>query len=83
MGALLDKQFSFKEHVDYTVGRAKSVITWIKRLFETFVLPVVIIEYAICELKIWSPPKFDIDIRKIESIQKQLLIYAFRKFNWN
>ena len=49
----------------------------IKRLFETFVLPIL--EYA---SQIWSP-KFKNSVKKIESIQKQFLIYALRKFHWH
>jgi hypothetical protein len=89
LGILLDEKFTFKDHIDYTVSKAKSVLTWvkrfsyefddpwvIKRLFETFVIPII--EYG---SQIWSP-KFKNDIKKIESIQKQFLIFALRKFRW-
>ena len=75
--------------MEYTIGRAKSVLVWIKRfsyefddpwvikrIFETFVIPIT--EYG---SQVWSP-KYNIDIAKIESVQKQFLIYAFRKFDW-
>lgn len=42
----------------------------------TFVLPIV--EYA---SQIWSP-SFEYQIVNIESIQKQFLLYALRKFKW-
>lgn len=53
LGILLDKKLTFKNHMDYTIGRAKSVLVWIKRfsyefydrvikrIFESFVIPII------------------------------------------
>lgn len=51
---ILDERLSFKQHLDFVIGRAKSVLAWIKRfsyefddpwvvkrLFEAFALPVL------------------------------------------
>lgn len=86
---LLDEKLKFKNHISFIINKAKSILAWIKRfsyefddpwiikrLFETFVQPIL--EYA---SQIWSP-KFKNTIVKIESIQKQFLLYALRKFKW-
>lgn len=90
LGVLLDEKMNFKNHMNFIINKAKSILAWvkrysyefddpwvIKRIYETFVLPII--EYA---SQVWSP-KFVCDIKKIESIQKQFLIYALRKFKWN
>lgn len=61
LGIILDKKFRFKDHIDYMIGKAKSVLVWIKRfsyefndpwiikrLFETFV--ITILEYGTLNL---------------------------------
>lgn len=75
--------------MNFVINKAKSVLVWIKRfsyefddpwvvkrLFETFVIPII--EYG---TQIWSPTA-ECDKVKIESIQKQFLLYALRKFDW-
>lgn len=70
-------------------AKAKSRLAWIKyfgrefedpwtlkRLFFTFVLPII--EYG---SQIWNPYTTE-KIHKIESIQKQFLLYALRKLKW-
>lgn len=47
-----------------------------KKLFMTFVLPIL--EYA---AQIWSPHQKG-QIKSIESVQKQFLLFALRKFKW-
>lgn len=89
LGILLDNKLSYKSHINYVIGKAKSILGWIKRysyefddpwiikrLFETFVLPIL--EYA---SHIWSPTA-QVDCIRIESLQKQFLLYALRKFGW-
>lgn len=89
LGVLLDSKLIFKYHINFIVSKAKSILAWIKRysyefndpwiiktLFETFVLPIL--EYA---SHIWYPTN-KCDIIRIESIQKQFLLYALRKFHW-
>lgn len=89
LGVLLDEKLNFKSHISYIVSKAKSTLAWIKRfsyefedpwvikrLFESFVLPIV--EYA---AQMWSP-HFENTTIKLESIQKQFLLFALRKFEW-
>lgn len=89
LGVILDEKLTFKHHIDHVVSRAKSVLSWIKRfafyfddpyvikkLYITYVLPVV--EYA---SQIWSP-QFQNQIARIESIQKQFLLFALRSLKW-
>lgn len=89
LGILLDEKLTYKCHINFIVSKAKSILAWIKRysyefddpwivkrLFETFVLPII--EYA---SHIWSP-SVKSDIIRIESIQKQFLLFALRKFQW-
>lgn len=90
LGVLLDEKLNFKNHINYIISKAKSTLAWIKRfsyefedpwvikrIFETFVLPIL--EYA---SQIWAP-KFKNTTVKIESIQKQFLLFALRKFHWH
>lgn len=89
LGVILDRSLSFKNHIELISTRAKSRLAWIKRfskefndpwvikkLYMTFVLPII--EYA---SQIWSPI-FNYQIGCIESVQKQFLLYALRKFKW-
>lgn len=89
LGVILDRKLSFTSHFDYIVLKAKSRLAWIKRfsyefddpwvikrLFTTFVSPIL--EYA---SQIWSP-QFKVHTLRIESIQKQFLLFALRKFHW-
>lgn len=89
LGVLLDSKLTYKNHLDYIISKAKSILAWIKRysyefddpwvikkLFDTFVIPIL--EYA---SHVWSPTA-KCDIVRIESIQKQFLIFALRKFRW-
>lgn len=90
LGVILNERLTFNSHINHIVSKAKSRLAWIKRyskefddpwiikrLYETFVLPIV--EYA---SPIWAP-EYKNHINKIESIQKQFLIFSFRKFKWS
>lgn len=89
LGIIMNNKMTFNNHIEYAISKAKSRLTWIKRysrefddpwaikrLYETFVLPLV--EYGSV---IWSPTA-QTQSNKIESIQKQFLIFALRKFKW-
>lgn len=89
LGVILDHKLSFSNHIEFITTRAKSRLAWIRRfskefndpwvikkLFFTFVLPIL--EYA---SQVWSP-KTSNYIKDIESIQKQFLLFALRKFQW-
>lgn len=89
LGIILDRNLNFKSHIEYIVTKAKSRLAWVRRfskefddpwvtkkLFMTFVLPIL--EYA---SQIWAP-NYEYQIRNLESIQKQFLLFALRKFKW-
>lgn len=83
LGVILERDLSFRSHIEYITTRAKSRLAWvrrfskdfndpwvIKRLFMTFVLPIV--EYA---SQIWTPI-YDYQTTNIESVQKQFLLFV-------
>jgi hypothetical protein len=76
--------------MDTTISKANSMFGLIKRFTREFNYPYVckslycslvrsVIEYGSI---IWMP-QYDIDIRRIESLQKQFLIFCLRGLNWN
>lgn len=90
LGIILDEKLSFKNHIDYVTNKAKSRLAWVKhfakefndpwvlkKLFNTYVLPII--EYGII---VWFPKQLYL-ISKIESVQKQFLLYALRSLKWN
>lgn len=85
----MDEKLKFNNHIEHIITKAKSRLVWVKRfsrefddpwainrLYYTFVLPII--EYA---SPIWSPNGITLT-KNIESIQKQFLIFAIRKFKW-
>jgi len=89
LGIILDTNLTFSEHIEYITAKAKSRLAWIKhfgrefedpwtikKLYSTFVMPIIE-----CGSQVWNPHTAD-KITKIESIQKQFLLYALRKLNW-
>ncbi|XP_055307195.1 uncharacterized protein LOC129571418 [Sitodiplosis mosellana] len=89
LGVVLDEKMNFDAHIEYITARAKSRLAWIKRfgrefddpwtikrLFFTFVLPII--EYG---SQIWNPYTNE-KIARIESVQKQFLLFALRKMKW-
>lgn len=89
LGVILDQNLSFANHIEYITTKSKSRLAWVRRfsrefddpwvikqLYMTFVAPIL--EYA---SQIWSPLQL-YQIKKIESIQKQFLLFALRKFKW-
>lgn len=89
LGVILERDLSFKSHIEHIITKAKSRLAWIRRyskefndpwiikkLYMTFVLPIL--EYA---SQIWCPNQSS-QITKLESIQKQFLLFALRKFKW-
>jgi len=90
LGVILDEKLNFEAHIELITAKARSLLGWIKRfgrefedpwtikrLFFTFVIPVI--EYA---SQIWTPHTAE-KIARIESIQKQFLLYALRKLKWS
>lgn len=89
LGVILDERLNFKAHIDFIINKAKSRLAWLKRfsrefldpwtikkLFFTFVIPIL--EYG---SQIWNTYYID-QTKRIESVQKQFLLYALRRFNW-
>jgi Reverse transcriptase (RNA-dependent DNA polymerase) len=85
LGVILDSKLNFKKQIDKVVASGKTILGFVKRrakefqdpyltkqLFNTLVLPVI--EYV---SPIWAPYR-DVDIKRIESIQKQFLLFALR-----
>lgn len=89
LGVILDHKLNFNSHIEFVTAKAKSRLAWIKRfgyefedpwtlkkLFLTFILPIV--EYA---SQVWNPYTAE-KINRVESIQKQFLLFALRKMKW-
>lgn len=86
LGVLLDNKLSFKQHIDKMISRANKVLGFIKRrakefnntwvtkaLYCSLVRPIL--EYA---CPIWDP-YYQCHTNRIESIQKQFLLFALRE----
>lgn len=89
LGVILDSKLTFVEHYNSIINKANSMLGFIKRfsnnfqdpytiklLYTTYVRPIL--EY--CHL-VWNPYHV-VHEERIESVQKQFLLYALRKFNW-
>ena len=89
LGVILDSKMTFTEHFNVIIHKANNMLCFIKRfsynfndpytiktLFISFVRPIL--EY--CSI-VWSPHQI-IHAERIESIQKQFLLYALRKLGW-
>lgn len=90
LGVLFDKKLNFNAHVTMTVNKANGILCFIKRWAKEFNDPYVtkklyislvrpILEYASV---IWDP-QYNVYINKIESVQKQFLLFCLRTLRWN
>lgn len=90
LGIYFDKKLNFNTHVIFAANKAKGVLCFIKRwakefrdpyvtknLFTTLVRPIL--EYGSV---IWDP-QYNVYIKKIESVQKQFLLFCLSHFQWN
>ena len=92
LGVLFDTRLTFRAHMDKICTSGYSVLGFIKRrakdlrsndphltktLYFSLVLPIL--EYANI---IWSP-YYGIHSNRIESVQKQFLLFALRDLGWN
>lgn len=90
LGIILDSKLRFDLHINSCINKARSTLAFIKRwskefddpyltkrLFETLVRPGL--EYASV---VWWPYN-NCYIDRIESIQKQFLLFALRSLGWN
>ena len=89
LGVILDSKLTFIEHYNTIINKANSMLGFIKRfshnfqdpytiklLYITYVRPIL--EY--CNI-VWNPST-TIHEERIESVQKQFLLYALRSLNW-
>lgn len=90
LGILIDSKLSFKQHIDSIVSRGKSTLYLMKMFAKDFECPHVtktlytalvrpLVEY--CAV-VWSPKAVG-EIKRIESIQKQFVLFALRHQNWS
>lgn len=90
LGILLDSKLNFIKHISLTVNKARGVLGFIKRWAKEFTDPYVtkqlyislvrpILEYGSI---IWDP-SYKVYIERIESVQKQFLLFCLRGLQWN
>ena len=90
LGVILDSKLTFTDHYNTITHKANKMLGFIKRfshnfqdpytlktLYITYVRPIL--EY--CSI-VWAPYQ-SLHEQRIESVQKQFLLYALRKLNWN
>lgn len=89
LGVVLDERMTFKAHLNQVVARAKCTLGLMKRLAKDFDCPYVTrslycalvrptLEY--CSI-VWDPV-FEVDKKRVESVQKQFIIFALRYLGW-
>ena len=90
LGVLIDDKLNMNEHVDFIVNRAKRLLGFVKRQAKCFSDPYVskalycslvrpLLDYCATS---WNPFTCT-QIERIESIQKQFLLFALRNLGWN
>lgn len=86
LGDYFDEKMCFNRHVDYVVAKAYSMLGFIKRVCvdmdSPYALKSIYVAYVRSILEyasvIWQP-WYSCHIRRIESIQKQFLMFALRR----
>lgn len=89
LGLLFDEKFTFNEHIDSIVAKAYSRLGFMKRICYSFDDPYClrsiymslvrsILEYGSI---VWNPG-YASHSDRIESIQKQFVLYALRRLGW-
>lgn len=89
LGVLFDKEMNFKAHIDHTVSRSRSLLGFVKRQSKDFKCAYVTRSLYNCLVRsvleygsiIWSPV-FKVDNNRIESVQRQFLLFALRGLGW-
>lgn len=90
LGVLLDERLTFKAHIHQVVQRSKAIWAFVRRQAKEHNCPFVAkalfcalvrskLEY--CSV-VWSPV-FECDKARIESVQKQFMLFALRHLNWS
>ena len=90
LGVLFDMKLTFNSHIQITVNKSTGVLCFVKhwakefkdpyitkRLYTSLVRPIL--EYASV---IWDP-YYNVYTKKLESVQKQFLLFCLRGLNWN
>ena len=89
LGVILDTKLTFSDHYNTIIHKARNTLNFIKRFSYNFQDPYTlktlyiayvrsILEY--CSI-IWSPYQVT-HIDRIESVQKQFVLFALRKLGW-
>ena len=89
LGVLFDTQLTFRDHYDYIISKSYSMLSFLKRtckeMNNVYALRSVYCAFVRSTLEfasiVWNP-YYDIHCKRIESIQKQFMLYALRKLGW-
>jgi len=81
----MDPKLKFSDHITTMVNKARGELAFIKRWSKEFGDPYVTKTLFISLVRpfpIWSP-QYGVHIDRIESVQKNFLIFALRRLNWD
>lgn len=89
LGVLFDTKLSFKAQIDSVIAKGSMMLGFVKRRAKEFQCPYVtkslycslvrsVLEYCSC---VWSPYTAA-DISRVESVQRQFLLFALRRLQW-
>jgi hypothetical protein len=89
LGIILDSELNFKDHYNTIIHRANNMLGFIKRFCYNFQDPYTIKTLYIAYVRsileycsiVWSP-HLTTHEERIESVQKQFLLYALRRLGW-
>lgn len=89
LGVFLDSKLTFIDHYNTIINRANNMLGFIKRFsynfYDPYTIKTLYIAYVRSILEycsiVWSPFSVTHETR-IESIQKQFLLFALRKLGW-
>jgi hypothetical protein len=90
LGVILDFKLTFIEHFNTIINKAFSMLGFVKRFFYHFKDPYTIKTLYILYVRsileycsvVWCPHQ-PIHVTRIESVQKQFLLFALRKLGWS
>lgn len=89
LGVTIDSKFSFDKHVEQIISKAKSKMGFLKRICwnmnDVYALKSIYCSLVRSTLEycnvVWNP-FYAVYTNQIESIQKQFILYVFRRLNW-
>ena len=90
LGVWFDTKLCFNRHIDITTRKASSCLGMIKRWSKEFDDPYVTKSLYVCFVRsileygcqVWSP-YYQCHIDRLESVQRQFLLFALKNLNWN